>query len=151
MEEIMDKTSETLAEDVVVPLHAEEVIVERRSVAGDTIQVRTVTREREHLVNETVTHGTVAVERVQIGRYVETVPEIREEEETIIVPVVEEVIFVEKKLFLKEEVRLRRARRSEPFQELVTLREQAAVITRVEAQEAPSSRAPAQSQDPRQD
>ena len=149
MEEIMDKTSETLAEDVVVPLHAEDVIVARRSVAGDTIRVRTVTREREHLINETVTHGTVAVERVQIGRYVDTVPEIREEEETIIVPVVEEVIFVEKKLFLKEEVHLRRARRSEPFQESVTLREQAAVITRVGAndQEAPSSEAPSQSRD----
>ena len=34
MEEIMDKTSETLAEDVVVPLYAEEAIVARRSVAG---------------------------------------------------------------------------------------------------------------------
>ena len=140
----MDKTSETLAEDVVVPLYAEDVIVARRSVAGDTVRVRTVTREREHLINETVTHGTVAVERVQIGRYVETVPEIREEEETIIVPVVEEVIFVEKKLFLKEEVHLRRERRSEPFQELVTLRQQAAVITRVGAndEETPSSEAP---------
>ena len=124
MEEIMDKTSETLAEDVVVPLHAEDVIVARRSVAGDTIRVRTVTREREHLINETVTHETVAVERVPIGRYVEAVPGIREEEETIIVPVVEEVIFVEKKLFLKEEVHLRRARRSEPFQQSVMLREQ---------------------------
>ena len=72
----LDKTSETLAEDVVVPLHAEDVIVARRSVAGDTVRVRTVTREREHLINETVTHGTVAVERVQIGRYVDTVPEI---------------------------------------------------------------------------
>ena len=62
----------------------------------------------------------------------------------------EEVIFVEKKLLLKEEVHLRRARRSGPFQELVTLREQAAVITRVGAddQEAPSSsKAPSQSRD----
>ena len=142
----MDKTRETLAEDVVVPLYAEEVTVERRSVAGDTIQVRTVTREREHLINETLTHGTVAVERVPIGHYVETVPEIREEEDTIIIPVVEEVIFVEKKLLLKEEVHIRRARRSEPFQESVTLREQAAVITRVGAndQEGPSSEAPLQ-------
>ena len=61
----------------------------------------------------------------------------------------EEVIFVEKKLFLKEEVHLRRARRSEPFQSSVTLREQAAVITRVGAsdQEAPSSEAPLHSPD----
>jgi stress response protein YsnF len=150
MEEIMDKTSETLAEDVVMPLYAEDATVARRSVAGDTVRVRTVTREREHLINETLTHGTVAVETVQIGRYVDTMPEIREEEQTIIVPVVEEVVVVEKKLFLREEVHLRRERRSEPFQETVTLREQAAVITRVEAndQEAPSSEAPLHSPDP---
>src|SRR5206468_333843 len=133
----------------VVPLYAEDVTVARRSVAGDTVQVRTVTREREQLINETVTHGTVAVERVQIGRYVETVPEIREEDETVIVPVVEEVVCVEKKLLLKEEVQIRRARHSEPFQESVTLREQAAVITRVgpNGQEAPSSEAPSHSPD----
>ena len=87
----------------------------------DTIRVRTVTREREHLVNETVTHGTVAVEkscnRALRGRGAR---DSCEEEETIIVPVVEEVIFVEKKLFLKEEVHLRRERRSGPFQEVVT-------------------------------
>src|SRR5690242_8771828 len=104
MEEIVENNSEKLAEDVVVPLHAEDLTVERRSVAGDIIRVKTVTREREHLVNETMTHETVAVERVQIGRYVDTMPEIREEEETIIVPVVEEVISVEKRLFLKEEI-----------------------------------------------
>ena len=32
----MDKTSETLAEDVVMPLYAEDVTVARRAVAGDT-------------------------------------------------------------------------------------------------------------------
>ena len=47
--------------------------------------------------------------------------------------VVEETIVVERHLFLKEEVRIRRLRVSERHQETVVLREQEAVIARVES------------------
>ena len=105
----------------------------RRQVPGDTVRVSTVTRQREHLVDEAVTHERVEIERVPIGRPVDAAPPIREEGDTTIMSVVEEIVVVERRLILKEEVRIRRVRVSERHRESVTVREQDAVITRAEA------------------
>ena len=58
---------------------------------------------------------------------------MREEGDTTIISVVEEIVVVERRLVLKEEVRLRRVRVTEQHRETVVLREQDAVITRTEA------------------
>ena len=116
-----------------LPLLAEEVSVTRRRVAGSTVRVATVTREREQLVDEALTHERVEVERVPIGRVVDAVPPVREEGDTTVMPVVEEVVVVERRLVLKEEIRIRRVRTTERHRESVALRTQEAVITRVEA------------------
>lgn len=119
--------------DHVVPLHIEELSVSRREVAGDSVRVSTVTREREQVVDEQLDHARVEVVRVPIGRMIDAVPPVREEGETTIMPVVEEVVVVERRLMLKEEVRIRRVHVSERHRETVMLREQEAAITRVEA------------------
>ncbi len=58
---------------------------------------------------------------------------MRRDRDTIIVPVVEEVITIERKLVLKEEIHIRRARKTEQYRETVMLRAQEAVIDRIEA------------------
>ena len=123
----------TSADKLIVPLHAEEVSVTRRQVAGDTVRVATVTRQHEQLVNEVLTHERVEIERVPIGRVVDQVPPVREEGDTTIMSVVEEVVVLERRLILKEEVRIKRVRMTENHRETVMLREQDAVITRTGA------------------
>ena len=59
------------------------------------------------------------------------------------IPVVEEVVRVERSLLLKEEVRIRRIRTTERFQESVTLRKQEAVINRLPVAPPEASRAEA--------
>ena len=120
-------------EDLVVPLHAEEVIVSRQRVERDIVRVATVTRSREQLVDEQVAREDVEVTRVPVGRIVEAMPPVREEGDLTIMPVVEEVIVVERRLLLKEEVHIRRVRRTQQHRETVVLREQEAVVTRVPA------------------
>src|ERR1700712_215520 len=117
------------AELHVLPLLSEELSVSRRIVETGVVKVSTVTHGREVLVDEPVVHERVEVERVAVGRFVDTFPDVREEGDTTIIPVVEEVIVVEKRLVLKEEVHLRRVRVTEQHQELVVLREQDAVVT----------------------
>jgi stress response protein YsnF len=56
---------------------------------------------------------------------------VREEGDTIIIPIVEEVLTIERRLVLKEEVRIRRIRETERYQERVTLRKQQAVVNRL--------------------
>jgi uncharacterized protein (TIGR02271 family) len=120
------------AREPLIPLQAEELSVSRRQTTGDTLQVSTVTREHERFVDEMLNHERVEIERVPIGRPVDAIPPVRQEGDTTIMSVVEETIVVERRLILKEEVRIRRLRVSERHQETVVLRKQEAVITRVE-------------------
>jgi len=122
---------------LTLPLYAEALVVARRRMHS-TVRVATVTHEHEQLVDEALTHERVEVERVPIGRTVEAVPPIREEGDTTIFPVVEEVIVVERRLVLKEEIRIRRLRSTDRHHEVVTLRTQDAVITRTEAAPQPA-------------
>jgi uncharacterized protein (TIGR02271 family) len=113
-------------------LHAEDLTVSKLQVAGDIVRVRTVTREHETFVDETLNHERVQIERVPIGRQVEAIPPVRQEGDTTILSVVEETLVIERRLILKEEVHIRRLHVSERYQEAVALRKQEAVITRIE-------------------
>ena len=119
----------------VIQLAAEELAVSKQRVETGRVSVTRVTREQEHAIDELLTHETVEVSRTPIGMSVETMPSVREEGDTIIIPVVEEVLVVERRLFLKEEVRVRRVRTTERHRETVTLRHQEAVITRRPAEQ----------------
>jgi stress response protein YsnF len=112
-------------------LHDEAVVVGRHRVDGDTVRVETVTHEREQRVELDLAHERVEIEHVPVGRVVESVPEIRRDADVTIIPVVEEVLVVERRLVLKEEIHIRRIRGSVRHQETVMLRRQEAVVTRV--------------------
>jgi uncharacterized protein (TIGR02271 family) len=116
-----------------LPLLAENVTISRRSVAGDTVRAETVTRTRDRHIDEGLSHVRVEVERVPIGRPVTAVPPVREEGDTTILSVVEEMIVIERRFILKEEVRIRRVQVTERHRETVGLREQSVEISRVEA------------------
>jgi stress response protein YsnF len=47
-----------------IPLHAEDLTVSKLQVAGDIVRVRTITREQETFVDETLNHERVQIERV---------------------------------------------------------------------------------------
>lgn len=68
------------------------------------------------LVDEPLYVEDVEVERVPVNRIVDGPVETRQEGDITIIPVVEEVVSIQKRLLLKEEVRVRRRRRqvSEP-------------------------------------
>jgi uncharacterized protein (TIGR02271 family) len=115
-----------------IPLRAEDLTVSKLQVAGDIVRVRTVTREQETFVDETLNHERVQIERVPIGRQVEAIPPVRQEGNTTILSVVEETFVIERRLILKEEVHIRRLHVTERHREAVVLRKQDAVITRIE-------------------
>ena len=81
-------------------------------------------------VDEFLTHHRVEVVRVPRGEAVFVVPAVREEGDTLIVPVIEEVLVVERRLVLKEEIRIRRVATTERKQGPVTLRSEDVVVTR---------------------
>jgi stress response protein YsnF len=68
---------------------------------------------------------------VPIDRVVDVAPAVRTENDVTIVPVVEEVLVVEKRLVLKEELHIRRKAETKPVEVPVTLRKQRAVVERL--------------------
>jgi len=117
--------------ETVIPLVAEEVAVAKQVVETGRVQVSRVTHEQEQLIDELLAHETVEIDRTPIGRQIDAMPAVRDEGDTIVIPIVEEVLVVERRLLLKEEVRVRRVRSTERHQESVTLRHHEAVVTRL--------------------
>jgi stress response protein YsnF len=77
-------------------------------------------------------HG-VDIKHVPIGREVTEVPPVRQDGETTIVPVLEEVLVVEKRLVLIEEIHIRRTTSQTDLEQPVTVRRQRAEIVRTAA------------------
>ena len=85
-----DKTGET-----VIPLLAEEVAIAKQVVETGRVQVSRVTHEQEQLIDELLAHETVEIDRTPIGRQIDAMPAVRDEGDTIVIPIVEEVLVIE--------------------------------------------------------
>ena len=99
-----------------VSLHAEQAEVTRQIRLTGRVSVSTVTTMREELVDELLTSENAEIERVSIRQFVDEIPAVREEGDMIVVPLVEEVVVVERRLVLKEEIRIRRVVTTERHQ-----------------------------------
>ena len=126
--------TEQAEDEATVQLAAEELSVTKEKQVTGRVRVSTVTREHEELVDEDLRRERVEIETVPIGRQIDAMPVVREEGDTTVIPVVEEVVVVERRLMLKEEVRIRRVRTTERHEERVTVRRQEAVVTRYPAE-----------------
>ena len=116
-----------------VPLVEERAVVRKRKRLTGGVRVRTVVHEDEQVVDETLRAEQVEVKRVPLdGRWVEAPVPVRQEGATTIVTLHEEVVVVEKRLRLTEEVRITRKRSTDRADELVTLRREEAVVERLE-------------------
>ena len=120
-------------------LHSEKLDVTIKPVVTGRVEVSTVTHSREFVIDEALTSQHAEIEHVAIGRIVDTAPEMREEDGVFIIPIIEEIVVVERRLFLKEEVRIRRSTRTHRHHEIVTLREQEAVVTRTPSAQGPDA------------
>lgn len=115
--------------EIVIPLCGEELSISKRRLATRRVHASVVTREQEVEVSETVERETVEIERIPVGRPLERSPETRMEGDTLVIPVVEEVLKIERQLVLKEEIRIRRVRASHTDHQRVKIRAQEVVIT----------------------
>ncbi len=119
-----------LADEETIPLVEEKVSVAKRAVPRARVRISTVVDERREWIREDLRREEATVERVPVGREVAEVPEVRQEGDVLIVPVVEEVLVVEKRLVLKEELHIRKTHSVERLEEPVVLRATRAVVER---------------------
>jgi uncharacterized protein (TIGR02271 family) len=124
----MKKTSPP--EDHVIPLVQERLEVGKRNVETGRVRIRTVVNERLERVAQDLQQEDVSIERVPVNREVTHPPEVRELDGVLIVPVLEEVLVVEKRLVVKEELHIRKKRSSERHEEAFRLRGMHAEVQR---------------------
>jgi uncharacterized protein (TIGR02271 family) len=117
---------------VVVPVVAEQLEVQKRKVEGGGVRIRKTVREREEVVDEPLMREEVQVKRVPVNKVVDGPVPVRHVGDTMIVSLLEEVLVVEKKLMVKEELHITKEQVESYRPQRVRLRTEEAVVERVE-------------------
>jgi stress response protein YsnF len=124
---------------LVIPVVQEELQVRKRqfSTGGARVTKRVV--ERVELVEETGYLEEVEVERVAVNRPLEAPLSPYTEGDTLIIPLIEEVLVVEKRLMLREEVRITRRQVQKGAAKPVTLRSEEVTIEPIPSEQGRES------------
>jgi uncharacterized protein (TIGR02271 family) len=120
-------------ESRVIPVIREEVTIGKRTVETGVTRVRKTVSEREETIDLPLSTEEVQVERVPVNRFIEAPEEIRQEGETTVIPVMEEVVVVEKRIRLKEEIRIKKVAKTVHHPEQVTVRSEEAAVEHEDA------------------
>ncbi|MBW3559879.1 MAG: YsnF/AvaK domain-containing protein [Proteobacteria bacterium] len=125
--------NENEAADLVIPLVEETARIDKVTRETGRVLVSTEVTEQLQRVEADLVHETFEVERIPRNEEVSAVPPVRQEDGVLIYPGVEEVLVGEKRLILREEVRVVRRRRTEHVQQDVPVRRMQPVIERTPA------------------
>lgn len=118
--------------EIVVPLVAEEIQIGKKTVETGGVRVHKTVREDVQRIDEPIIREHLDVERVEINQFVEAAPAIRYEGDVMIVPVLEEVVVTQKRLLLREEIRLTKRREEIANVQEITLRREEISLEKIE-------------------
>ncbi|ARJ41398.1 hypothetical protein B1H58_04840 [Pantoea alhagi] len=109
-----------------IPLAEEQAEVSTQRVVDRRIRISRSTTTAEKLLETELWHEEVKIEHIEKNEPVEEgyFPQVRQEGDVLIVPVIEEQVEIIRHYILKEEVHIHKLKKSEQFQQKVTLRSQ---------------------------
>lgn len=129
--------ADTDAAPVVIPVIEEQIVVDKYVVEKGKVRVSKRVTEHEELIDEPIFHEEVKVERVPINKIVDAAPEVRREGDTLVIPVIEEQIFVQKRLVLVEELRVKKETVETHQPQKVTVLKEHVEVTRLADENRP--------------
>lgn len=115
------------------PVMQEELHVGKRPVdTGKGVRIHKTVSTQEQVIDEPLFHDELEVEHVPVDLPVagSDVPRMRYEGDTLVVPVLEEVLVLQKQLRLKEEVRITRHKREVHAPQSVNVRSEQVTVER---------------------
>jgi uncharacterized protein (TIGR02271 family) len=126
-----------------VPVVEETLEVQKTQVDQGGYRLVKEVSTREQLVDELLRDQRVEIERRPVGRSIEgsAMPAPRYEGDTLVIPVVQEILVTEKRLVLVEEVRVTPVEGTHRQPQTVTLRKEEIAIERLAAEDS-SAREP---------
>jgi uncharacterized protein (TIGR02271 family) len=114
-----------------IPVIQEKLVVTKELIETGKVLISKQVLEEEALLEVSISHDEVLVERKIINQYVDSVPPaVRQEGDVTIVSVVKEVLVVEKRLMLVEEIHIRKEQLHENTTISETLRKEEITINR---------------------
>jgi uncharacterized protein (TIGR02271 family) len=120
------------ADQIVLPVIEEQLNVEKHDVQGRRVRIAKTVSEREVLVDEPLMQEHVEVNRVVVNQIVDEIPPIRYEGDTMIVPILEEIVVIDVRLIVREEVHIVRHREELHEPQRVVLRREEVQIEAVD-------------------
>jgi len=103
---LRDILSSDSSREKVVPVIQEELSVGKRVVDTGRIRVNKRVETTESVVDEPLLRESYDIQRTSVNRMIEEAPKPHYEGDTLVLPILEEVLVVEKRLILREEVRI---------------------------------------------
>ena len=122
---------QTSGEQLIIPVIEEAIAVGKKVIEAGKVRISKRISEHEELVDVPLFREEVRVERVPVNLFVEAPPPVRQEGDTMIIPVVEEQIVIQKKLLLVEELRVRKEVVEHHQPQTVNVRKEEVEIKRV--------------------
>lgn len=121
-------------EQLVIPVVEETVHVEKQKVVTGKIKIEKQVAEINEALNVDLLQDEYTIQRVAVNQYVEEdVPKIRHEGETLVIPVLKEVMV--KRVLLVEEVRISKQVTTRTEEVNMPLRKETVNITRIQPDE----------------
>ena len=111
-------------EEIVVPVVRETARVTKRAVDRGAVRVSKVVTEEVEVVDTSTVADEIEIEHVARNTFLKKPARTRREGDTLIVPVMEEVTVIEKRIVLVEELYIRRKQVKKPAKESVRLRKE---------------------------
>ncbi|MGI4829926.1 MAG: YsnF/AvaK domain-containing protein [Janthinobacterium lividum] len=105
---IAENPTASAAREQVIPLTEEQILIGKQTVETGTVRLHRSTETFTDSASLPVTRVGWEIERIPIGQLYNQRPEIRQEGEETIYPLVEERLVATREYFLIEEVRVRR-------------------------------------------
>lgn len=99
-----------------IPVHEERLVTNKRQVEYGELRIHKRVEQREEVITQALTRDDLIVERVQINRALDAPVSPRDEGDWLVIPIMEEVLVIQKRLMLKEEVRIRKQQITEEQQ-----------------------------------
>ena len=114
----------------VIPVLEEQLKVGKQVVESGSLLISKTVREENVSVDVPVMHSEHEVERVAVNQYVDSPPPVRYEGNTMIIPILQEVVVLEKRLVLVEELRVTAHQVQTQETQQVTLRKEEVSVER---------------------
>lgn len=126
-------SGEQWQEELNIPVAEEQIHIDKRSVeTGKGIRVTKQVLEHDEIVNVPYIAEELSVRHVEGGQIVsaDSLPQARQEGDTYIIPVFEEIYVLEKRIRLKEEIHITREIKETKENQKVRLRSEQVAIER---------------------